>query len=420
MIKHLNGFNLRRQHFSIVLLALLFVGTKSVGQNYRTMEFEQSRQKSVVLLEAREELGSEHVSDGFFDGYIGGGKLDGALIEDAVHGLGSENLLGLRYGVTALMRLAWRGEGNYLLFSAGHERQIEAVFSKDAFQVYFQGNKTFEGRSAQLHLLEFDRVDYSFAKVGFEKQNENYFFSGKLGLATGSNYRQLDTKRGSLYTAVFGREVELDLALADESWEGSHSVVWNGDALGFIFDAEAGWQWTHGMVGASIKNIGFIDWQNKVRKRVYDTVYNYSGIEISEVLDSFAFDLKGQDDIASDFARTDELTNVRTNIPGEWCVWLRQGFLENRLVLTGAYGAYLADNARAYYSFRSTLYILPGLYAGVSYGRGAYSLADFGMHAGILLGTRIGVHAHWDSIGHLLGKEGKLSRIGGVVCSLTL
>ncbi|MCC6753949.1 MAG: hypothetical protein IT266_08210 [Saprospiraceae bacterium] len=420
MSKHVEGLNLEKRTAFAILLAVLYFGIQGMAQPYRRVTFDQTAHQSMVLVEAREELGAEHVADGFFDGYIGGGKLSGELIGEAVQGLKTENLLGLRYGGSALLRLAWRGEGNYLLFGVGHERHVEAVFSKDLFQVYFQGNQAFEGKTALLHPLEFNRTDYSFAKVGFERQSTSYFLSGNLGLATGSQYRNLVTDRGSLFTAVYGREVELELALEDHSWDGNHSIVWNGEALGFLVDAEAGWKWSSGLIGAGIRNVGFIDWQNKVRNRVYDTVYSYTGIEISEVLDSFAFDLKGQDVIASDFAKTDVLTNVRTNIPGEWCVWIRQGFLDNRWLWTGAYGSYFADNARPFYSIRSTLYILPGLYAGASYGRGAYSLADLGLHAGILLGGRIGLHGHWDSIGHLLGKAGKLSRIGGVVCSISL
>jgi hypothetical protein len=179
-----------------------------------------------------------------------------------------------------------------IAIEVGYKRTFinSILFSKDAFELMFYGNKTFEGENASLDPMSIYNYNAHTFFVGLKKQlKKNLIVGGRIGYVRGSDMQYISTKNASLYTETNGASLQLigdyNITYAsDNSNTGYDKTSGNGLSI----DVNVAWFKGRSSLSADIYDIGFIQWKNVSQYNASGTnVYN--GFDIGNVFGSGGF-----------------------------------------------------------------------------------------------------------------------------------
>ncbi len=165
----------------------------------------------------------------------------------------------------------------------GYSQQIRVNFSKDAYDLMFFGNQAFEGGSAKLN-VEMERWHYQKLEMGIYEK-ELGFYAG-LGLFKGSDWQSISTESSKFYTDAGGTSLDLSLhanaQFSDSSKTGLRATngLGLGLQLGYIFKNSD----KQSVLQVSVEDLGVMYWNNKSRSLSKDTLYNFQGFDLDDLL----------------------------------------------------------------------------------------------------------------------------------------
>jgi hypothetical protein len=179
----------------------------------------------------------------------------------------------------------WKSQG--LQFRVGFEQKniIASSFSKDLFHVLFSGNASYAGETANFDQSSFTSLGYQSFKLGILQRAQHSMFSVDVGLVHGINLSEIHLNSASLYTQPDGSYLDLN-------WKGSYmqtgrvSNQWkNTPSMGASIDLDIRKQFGSRMIlHGSIKDLGFINWNESSTQIKSDTAFRFSGLQFFDVL----------------------------------------------------------------------------------------------------------------------------------------
>jgi hypothetical protein len=166
---------------------------------------------------------------------------------------------------------------------AGYYSFINALYSKDLFDLTFYGNQGFIGDTAFISGTKFS--SYSFQKIGFGWLNKKSKSSIALNLFNLSNYRNASIRTGELFQSA-----EIDSLSINYDGEASFtnsSTFITGLGIGIDVDLRFSvltkknkpiyYQFL-------AKNIGFASFIEPINKYAADSVFSFTGLTLNQVL----------------------------------------------------------------------------------------------------------------------------------------
>lgn len=259
---------------------------------YNTEFINYSSMGRGISLNMEYEAGSNAIKNDMMNKLIWGGYINNEMKDASDKKLKEKNNFGinLNYGTTAFVK------GNSKFdFIVGFKNQevLNASFNSDFYRLMFYGNKRFLGDTADIshisvNALRFQEVKFgaiihhvdSVAKIGcsisFLKGEQLFYF--KTGPHT------------SLYTAADASNIQMNsnfnLALSDTSNKNLFSFNGIGANADIFFEtpykSKVG---KKSVLIVNANNIGFIHWQNKSVQYSSDSVIQFSGYKVDNILD---------------------------------------------------------------------------------------------------------------------------------------
>ena len=167
------------------------------------------------------------------------------------------------------------------------------AFQPNAFETVYRGNSGAANASVELGPLAFQ--SQSWQKFGFGIFNKNSLSGITFSLVEGQSYQSLDVDRAELFTAAQGESVSLSVA-GDYSRSDTARTGWaNGSGIGACIDLDYNTtiQQGRGVVSFSVRNLGFINWNEQSEHYTIDTKVDWNGLDVTNWLsgetDSLAF-----------------------------------------------------------------------------------------------------------------------------------
>ncbi len=165
---------------------------------------------------------------------------------------------------------------------------VDADFNKDAFELYFKGNKSYAGQTANMNNFEFRQLKYQQVNFtfghGFSKMLNSYEWSAGVSLNKGQQFLSIKAPRAFLYTAESGEYLDLNsnitIRQSDSAKTNKAALNGIGSSIDFSF------KWTDKKkrtLKLALENLGFISWNNQSSFIHADTSLRFEGVDVSEL-----------------------------------------------------------------------------------------------------------------------------------------
>jgi hypothetical protein len=249
------------------------------------------RSRSVFLevfgsVDARSNAINTHMMDRF----LLGGKIQDRYIDKAIGELQNAN----RAGFSSRLGISYYNFADTLLGSPHWGLYLNAedvsigmaAFSEDLFRVVFRGNSGYKGSRA---IFDQGRAEYlRYQQMGIGIFHKKTLSGISIGYVNGQDYFLSKLDKASLYTSSAGDS--LALAYQANIWQSDTSsrVFLSGSGAG----AALAMQWRLPFAGGGgylmmdVRDLGFIHFSDQTVNYRADSVFTYTGIDISDVFDS--------------------------------------------------------------------------------------------------------------------------------------
>lgn len=196
------------------------------------------------------------------------------------------NYLGAEYS----NKLEYTDSGSELIAGMGHYVNIESagsqglIFSKDLFNIIFEGNGNYVGDTAWLSRTEYS--GYGYQKIGFGIANKGKFKAG-LGILNFTNYRSGILDKSYLYTSPAADSIFLEAEGRFKNGTGSST----GIGIGIDFEIVSNLLSTDSIVSSSrgfvlgARNLGVYIGNSNTQHYRMDTSYSFTGFEVNSLTD---------------------------------------------------------------------------------------------------------------------------------------
>ena len=218
-----------------------------------------------------------------------GDELDRTIRERSADALKTRNSLGYDLGA----RITWTGAPGLFgkadwrpMISIGHTEQMGLRFTEDLYRTTFFGNASYEDRTAELGPSAFTQLRYQSFGAGIHHARTGSFV--RLDLLIGQYYASADIAQADLYTGIDGRVIRADLDATYQLSDTAGSEWGRNNGAGAALSA--GWTYAFGKdkrtrIGLRVNDLGFIRWNDEAVAITKDTLIEFQGFEVLNVLD---------------------------------------------------------------------------------------------------------------------------------------
>ena len=371
----------------LAISALLVLSVQLIAQTPALLLLSNDtlwRSKSMMAFAGADaSIASNAVDWHFMDKSLFGGHIEREYINDLIDKMPERARIG--YAANAQLELlnfrdTLLGRPNLGLRAAlSTQYSGYGAFQPNAFETVYQGNSGAANSSVNLGPLAFQ--SQSWQKFGFGIFNKNSLSGITLSLVEGQSYQSLDVDRAELFTAAQGESVSLSVA-GDYSRSDTARTGWaNGSGIGACIDLDYNTTIQHGrgVVSFSVRNLGFISWNEQSEHYTIDTKVDWNGLDVTNWLsgetDSVAFP-NWNDSLNSRRSQS----HVLNPLPASFHLRYLSRWKGNRYWETGC-------------SFIPNKAAVPVVYVGVTHAIGNHLLiserVSYGGYAGFALGADI-------------------------------
>lgn len=277
----------------ILLVTSLFVSLQGIAQ-WNNGITEVTTQKGFTGgIYGGADLATTCVTNLFAINLLEGNYIDSKLKQEVINNLSKFNRGGytLNYGIYGVWHCDTIKQRVFnFFFAICHKSYINTVFSRDMFNLAFNGNAMFAGKTANLTPFNFNLLTYNQAEIGMLCTN----FSGKAELGIGVSFLAgqrllgISARNATLYTDPTGQYLQFnsnaEMYESDTSTS-HHSINAYGASLDLYFKAPYKIAGRNGSVTLSVTDLGFMFWNNKSFYYHKDTSYYYDGVNINNISD---------------------------------------------------------------------------------------------------------------------------------------
>ena len=351
------------------------------------LQHEDSR--ASVGLQVHGSVASDGLNNRFLSGLLLSDQLDSNQISEQSDALNDNDRM--RVGGDYYYELIGRyqiGEGPHsVLFNIGDMGHADSRLSKSVFDLVMRGNASSRGDTVYIdnNFLQFMR--YQKVGIGWKYAPTHAMsYSVMASFVNGEAFGRFELDRASLYTSNLGDTLDIDARgvgyLSDTGNVGfaKHNGAGMVLDLGFVHQFESmdrTWTFT-----ATVRDIGFIQWQSKTEQYPIDTAITFTGIAIGEVssvetsLDQNALEDSLVNGLTNDFSRG----KVNQVVPG-WLQLEVHQQADKGIVFGGGLTARWMANYRTYGWLNVGYAFTPSLQIESEIGYGGYGKLQVGMHA---------------------------------------
>lgn len=227
-------------------------------------------------------------------GLLLGRELDREMRERSQGKLGTDNRMGyfLEGGFTyrhfsdsLFGQNSWGWQIN-----AAHSEILGVKFTEDLYDVLFFGNAHLEDQTAFMDGS--DHYSMKYQKFGFGFFNKNDLSSITLSVVNGQQYARNDLRTLSLYTAVDGVYLDLELTGTLEHSDSSNTGYGSSNGLGAALDLEwnipfriAGRESRFSQISLAVSDLGFVAWNGNSHVAKPDTALRFEGVGVEDIFD---------------------------------------------------------------------------------------------------------------------------------------
>lgn len=167
---------------------------------------------------------------------------------------------------------------------------LDSKFSKDAFELFFRGNKEYAGKTADLNDFELTQLRYQQINFSYGHQfyqgHDLMEWSAGLNLNKGQQLLSIVAPLASIYTDVYGEFLDLNAKMEIHSSDSSKTKF---DAFnGFGPSINMAFKWTDYKkreLKLSVENFGFINWNENSTSVSTDTSFRFEGVDVSDLFE---------------------------------------------------------------------------------------------------------------------------------------
>ena len=235
---------------------------------------------------------SNAITNRFAIGYFRGEFIDDARKNSVSKNLSPHNRFGSGFNTeikfARLNKTIFNLPHSFYSVSLGNHYYINSTFKKDVFELYFRGNKSYAGKTADLGKFKYNQVIYQQLNFTFGHNfmgNENNFgYSAGLSFNKGQKLYKISASRASLFTEKNGEYLDLDANLKiHQSDSTKHDINdWNGTGC----SADFSFFWNdqkNNKLKLTAVNFGFINWNNNTAHVVADTSLRFEGVDVAKL-----------------------------------------------------------------------------------------------------------------------------------------
>ncbi len=270
----------------IASILSVFIVTFSYGQQLIPIQFDTTLYEQELIVSGIGEYGTTSIQNYFSNRLLFGGYLSTYLKDGALENHKEINRLGVDINCEAEyrnMKMNLFGSEKWgLLVKGGSFAFGSALYSKDAFNLAFNGNSSFDGAAADFSSM--NAYFMSFQKIGLGIIDKKTKSSIALNVFNVSNFFRLGIRDGVLTESEDGSVVSLDL---NGQMSTSLGKEFNkGMGVGLDIDYRIPFVTARNKKAALqfvAKNLGIVSFRNGIENTYIDSTYEFNGFQINQL-----------------------------------------------------------------------------------------------------------------------------------------
>ena len=220
---------------------------------------------------------------------------------------------------------------------------LNCKFSKDAFELFFRGNKAYAGKNALLSDFIFNQIIYRQVNFTFGHEykfdKDKFGFQAGLSLNFGRQLYRITSPKATLYTDINGEYLDLNADISIHRSDSSNNELSSLNGFGFSGDFSFFWKnERNNKLSISVENFGYIRWNNQSSFTHTDTTFRFEGIDISDVFllkDSIHKTISLDSSLVEPYLTDKEKKNFSYNLPAMFKLTYRYILKPEKLDLEG-------------------------------------------------------------------------------------
>ena len=278
--------------------------------------FQYNDYKASAGFDLSYDINSTSITNKFLNKFLFGDHIDAQNKQWMFAGLKPDNTFGadVEGGISFVtFPDTFAGSTNMGLFVKYNKYyHADLSFTRDLFELFFDGNERFAGQEADLSNSSLNLVNYEQLQLGiltkFGDDKIKHTFGIGVSLNNGYQNTRIDIKDGKIYTDVNAEYLDFsanyDIYRSDTSTGGSNALKGFGTSANIyysfitekknIFDLE-------------LTDFGFITWNKNSQQFSRDTAFHFEGINVDDILNinGSIFDNANPDSVFNSYTYAD-------------------------------------------------------------------------------------------------------------------
>mgnify|MGYP006124161143 FL=1 len=298
----------------------------ALGSNAQNNFFNPDTSYSQLIQNSFGGVASTGIPQNFINKFIFTGFIDQYLKDEASNNLLDENLFGGEFNTNINLYLKPGSLTRNWFWGIGFGTKIEGNlnFTKNLFNLIFNGNKPYAGQVLNLNNTSFESLSYSYLELTLGKadnapQGMNSYWID-LGLIFGHDFTSFNVPIASLFTAENGSYLDIIIKGGEMIYSDATNLE-NG--IGGKLNLNYSYKSERTTLFVQAKNIGGVSW-NAVKSYEIDTTLRFDGVDVSNI---FEF----SDSVLNRVTNIDSLVNKTTGrifriLPIDFNVFFKKEF----------------------------------------------------------------------------------------------
>lgn len=278
--------------FVILFIASLSSTTMAQVETFFNDDFSTSSNYQFGII-ADYDINSNAITNAFTNKFYTGGYIDYDLKRSVLMRTKYNNRVGgnVNTGIYAAFKLKSSRKNPNLFFSVRDRAHFDASFSRDLFKIGFYGNASFAGRTADLGDFNINFIRYQQLQVGLFSSQKDSVARWGIGLSflKGERYLSILANKAELFTSKDGHFITLDTefsaAQSDTAKKGLDAFNGYGASIDLFFEAPFYTPAGDSKLKITATDIGTIRYNKETLTVKQDSLFTFSGIHVSNILD---------------------------------------------------------------------------------------------------------------------------------------
>lgn len=249
--------------------------------------------KSSLQIDLNYEFGSNSITNKFLNTYLYGDYITKDEKEKMFSNLKPHNTFGAgqQGGLTFIMFPdTFAGCADLGLFVRYNRYyHLDMSFTDDLTELYFDGNKRFAGKTADIGNSSLSIIKYEQLQLGiiskFGDGQTKHTFGAGLSINNGYKNSITEIYNGSLYTQKYGEFIDFSadysVFRSDTSSDGSRLFKGSGTSLNLYYSFV---RENKNQFNFQITDFGFIRWRRNAQSISKDTTFRFEGVQVNDIL----------------------------------------------------------------------------------------------------------------------------------------